>query len=98
MGFTQVIITPMSVERFNPDLAGDNLSGPLLQDSINFHPSLLPKHRGSLTQFWAIFDADATAGTTCHRTSAVRCLGVRFNKHSLHESSDEPLVEICFSL
>ncbi|CAL1170627.1 unnamed protein product [Cladocopium goreaui] len=37
------------------------------QEAINFHPSLLPKHRGSLTQFWAIFEADATAGTTCHR-------------------------------
>ncbi|CAJ1458987.1 unnamed protein product [Effrenium voratum] len=37
------------------------------RDCINFHPSLLPRHRGSLTQFWAIFDADEEAGTTCHR-------------------------------
>ncbi|CAE8592514.1 unnamed protein product, partial [Polarella glacialis] len=33
---------------------------------INFHPSLLPRHRGSLTQFWTIFEGDAEGGTTCH--------------------------------
>ena len=33
----------------------------VLGDCINFHPSLLPRHRGSLTQFWAIFDADEEA-------------------------------------
>lgn len=39
----------------------------LCKDCINFHPSLLPRHRGSLTQFWAIFDGDAESGVTCHR-------------------------------
>eukprot|EP00927_Polykrikos_kofoidii_P043704 TRINITY_DN37786_c0_g1_i1.p1 TRINITY_DN37786_c0_g1~~TRINITY_DN37786_c0_g1_i1.p1 ORF type:complete len:754 (-),score=86.61 TRINITY_DN37786_c0_g1_i1:36-2297(-) len=39
----------------------------LCRDSINIHPSLLPRHRGSLTQFWAVFDGDEQAGATCHR-------------------------------
>ena len=34
--------------------------------AINFHPSLLPEHRGSLTQFWAVFDGDQESGVTCH--------------------------------
>lgn len=39
----------------------------LCRDCINFHPSLLPRHRGSITQFWAIFEGDTEAGVTCHR-------------------------------
>merc|ERR1712062_352167 len=34
--------------------------------SINFHPSLLPKHRGCWSGFWAIFDGDTESGATCH--------------------------------
>ncbi|CAD7957107.1 unnamed protein product [Amoebophrya sp. A120] len=33
---------------------------------VNFHPSLLPKHRGCFTGFWAIFDGDTETGVTCH--------------------------------
>lgn len=39
----------------------------LCPDSINFHPSLLPKHRGCWSGFWAIFEGDAETGVTCHR-------------------------------
>mmetsp|Transcript_10703 Transcript_10703/g.24396 ORF Transcript_10703/g.24396 Transcript_10703/m.24396 type:complete len:286 (-) Transcript_10703:60-917(-) len=39
----------------------------LCQDSLNFHPSLLPKHRGCWSGFWAIFDGDEESGVTCHR-------------------------------
>mmetsp|Transcript_38824 Transcript_38824/g.111492 ORF Transcript_38824/g.111492 Transcript_38824/m.111492 type:complete len:247 (-) Transcript_38824:55-795(-) len=39
----------------------------LCADSINFHPSLLPKHRGCMSGFWAIFEGDAETGVTCHR-------------------------------
>ncbi|CAE7235408.1 arnA, partial [Symbiodinium sp. KB8] len=38
----------------------------LCRDCVNFHPSLLPKNRGSLTQFWSIFEGDAVSGVTCH--------------------------------
>lgn len=34
--------------------------------AINLHPSLLPKHRGSLCQFWAIFEGDEVTGVTAH--------------------------------
>eukprot|EP00747_Dinoflagellata_sp_TGD_P168323 gnl/TRDRNA2_/TRDRNA2_194463_c0_seq1.p1 gnl/TRDRNA2_/TRDRNA2_194463_c0~~gnl/TRDRNA2_/TRDRNA2_194463_c0_seq1.p1 ORF type:complete len:323 (-),score=40.31 gnl/TRDRNA2_/TRDRNA2_194463_c0_seq1:80-985(-) len=33
---------------------------------INFHPSLLPRHRGCWSGFWAIFEGDAETGVTCH--------------------------------
>mmetsp|Transcript_52497 Transcript_52497/g.97191 ORF Transcript_52497/g.97191 Transcript_52497/m.97191 type:complete len:290 (-) Transcript_52497:64-933(-) len=39
----------------------------LCQDSLNFHPSLLPKHRGCWSGFWAIFEGDVESGVTCHR-------------------------------
>jgi len=39
----------------------------LCQDAVNFHPSLLPRHRGCWSGFWAIFDGDAETGVTCHR-------------------------------
>ncbi|CAJ1334327.1 unnamed protein product [Effrenium voratum] len=39
----------------------------LCPDCINFHPSLLPKHRGCWSGFWCIFEGDAETGVTCHR-------------------------------
>jgi len=39
----------------------------LCADSINFHPSLLPRHRGCMSGFWAIFEGDSETGVTCHR-------------------------------
>jgi methionyl-tRNA formyltransferase len=39
----------------------------LATDSINFHPSLLPRHRGCWSGFWAIFEGDTETGVTCHR-------------------------------
>lgn len=35
--------------------------------SYNFHPSLLPKHRGCWSAPWAIIDGDRETGVTCHR-------------------------------
>lgn len=34
--------------------------------AVNFHPSLLPKHRGCFSGFWTIFDGDEKTGVTCH--------------------------------
>merc|ERR1719460_2655056 len=39
----------------------------LCEDCINFHPSLLPRHRGCWSGFWAIFEGDSETGVTCHR-------------------------------
>lgn len=39
----------------------------LCRDCVNFHPSLLPKHRGCWSGFWCIFEGDAETGVTCHR-------------------------------
>ncbi|CAK8986338.1 unnamed protein product [Durusdinium trenchii] len=39
----------------------------LCPDCVNFHPSLLPKHRGCWSGFWCIFDGDTETGVTCHR-------------------------------
>jgi len=34
--------------------------------AYNFHPALLPKHRGSFSAPWAIIDNDEVTGVTCH--------------------------------
>eukprot|EP00928_Gymnodinium_smaydae_P054458 TRINITY_DN38219_c0_g1_i1.p1 TRINITY_DN38219_c0_g1~~TRINITY_DN38219_c0_g1_i1.p1 ORF type:complete len:579 (+),score=81.64 TRINITY_DN38219_c0_g1_i1:30-1739(+) len=39
----------------------------LCRDALNFHPSLLPKHRGCFASFWVIMDGDSETGVTCHR-------------------------------
>ncbi len=47
-------------------LSQDVLDIPRL-GSYNFHPSLLPKHRGCFSAPWAIIDGDDVTGVTCHR-------------------------------
>merc|ERR1712130_1036740 len=42
----------------------------LCKNALNFHPSLLPKHRGCMAGFWVIFDGDKETGVTCHRMVA----------------------------
>jgi methionyl-tRNA formyltransferase len=39
----------------------------LCRDALNFHPSLLPKHRGCFSGFWSIHEGDSETGVTCHR-------------------------------
>ena len=60
----------------NPDLvisaaypqifSADLLSVPSV-DSINFHPSALPKYRGAHPHYWAIREGATTTGVTAHR-------------------------------
>lgn len=62
-------------QRFQPDLIVSasyrkRIPASLLAvcaDRINFHPSLLPKHKGCWSGFWCLFDGDAETGVTCHR-------------------------------
>ncbi len=35
--------------------------------AFNFHPSLLPRHRGCFSAPWAIIEGDDVTGVTCHR-------------------------------
>ncbi|MBI1194823.1 MAG: methionyl-tRNA formyltransferase [Gammaproteobacteria bacterium] len=35
--------------------------------SFNFHPSLLPRHRGCFSAPWAIIEGDDVTGVTCHK-------------------------------
>eukprot|EP00435_Cladocopium_sp_Y103_P039361 s1024_g10.t1 len=66
----------------------------LCSEAINFHPSLLPKHRGSLTQFWAIFEADERAGTTCHRMVLEFDAGKILHKEEVELTSDETALSL----
>jgi len=60
---------------FGPDLIVSasyrkRIRGPVLdlaRECINFHPSLLPRHRGCWSGFWTIFEGDEETGVTCHR-------------------------------
>lgn len=38
--------------------------------AFNFHPSLLPKHRGCFSAPWAIIEGDSQTGVTCHEMVA----------------------------
>ena len=60
-----------------------------VQYAINFHPSLLPEHRGSLTQFWAVFDGDAASGVTCHHMVAALDEGPVIDRESCELSDSE---------
>ena len=68
--------TAEAVSAFKPDLGismyyakvipNDLLQIPTL-GSYNFHPSLLPKHRGCFSAPWAIIDDDTLTGVSCHK-------------------------------
>lgn len=38
--------------------------------AFNFHPSLLPRHRGCFSAPWAIIEGDEETGITCHEMEA----------------------------
>jgi len=38
--------------------------------AYNFHPSLLPRHRGCFSAPWAIIEGDRETGVTCHEMTA----------------------------
>ena len=64
------------IRRFKPDilfsvyyrsiLPPDVLASVRL-GGLNFHPSLLPRHRGCFSAPWAIIEGDRETGVTCHR-------------------------------
>ena len=46
-------------------LAPKTLASPRVA-AINFHPSLLPRHRGPVPLFWTLFEGDTETGVTFH--------------------------------
>jgi methionyl-tRNA formyltransferase len=51
-------------------LFGERLLAALEGPAINFHPSLLPHHRGVAPLIWAIAEGDAMTGVTAHHIDA----------------------------
>eukprot|EP00929_Paragymnodinium_shiwhaense_P093161 TRINITY_DN5327_c0_g1_i1.p1 TRINITY_DN5327_c0_g1~~TRINITY_DN5327_c0_g1_i1.p1 ORF type:complete len:586 (+),score=115.75 TRINITY_DN5327_c0_g1_i1:114-1871(+) len=56
-----LILSASYRKRIAPDVLN------LCSNALNFHPSLLPKHRGCFSSFWVILDGDKETGVTCHR-------------------------------
>mmetsp|Transcript_55139 Transcript_55139/g.139252 ORF Transcript_55139/g.139252 Transcript_55139/m.139252 type:complete len:292 (-) Transcript_55139:23-898(-) len=61
----------------------------LTSDCINFHPSLLPKHRGCWSGFWTIFEGDVETGVTCHRMVECFDMGRVLHQERLVVSPDD---------
>jgi methionyl-tRNA formyltransferase len=51
-------------------LFGERLLAGLQGPAINFHPSLLPRHRGVAPLIWAIAEGDTMIGVTAHHIDA----------------------------
>ncbi|CAD7945660.1 unnamed protein product [Amoebophrya sp. A120] len=51
--------------------------------AVNLHPSLLPKHRGSLCQFWPIFEGDKESGVTVHEMLERFDSGPIYHQHAI---------------
>jgi UDP-4-amino-4-deoxy-L-arabinose formyltransferase/UDP-glucuronic acid dehydrogenase (UDP-4-keto-hexauronic acid decarboxylating) len=58
---TDLLLSVYYTQIFSPALLGA-VQGP----AINFHPSLLPRHRGTAPLIWAIVEGDTTTGVTVH--------------------------------
>jgi methionyl-tRNA formyltransferase len=51
-------------------LFGERLLAALEGPAVNFHPSLLPRHRGVAPLIWAIAEGDTMTGVTAHHIDA----------------------------
>jgi methionyl-tRNA formyltransferase len=58
---TDLLLSVYYTQIFSPALLG-SIRGP----ALNFHPSLLPRHRGTAPLIWAIVEGDTTTGVTAH--------------------------------
>lgn len=66
----------------------------LCGDCINFHPSLLPRHRGCWSGFWAIFEGDGETGVTCHCMVEAFDEGPLLHQERIAISSEDTSVSI----
>jgi methionyl-tRNA formyltransferase len=60
---------------------------------FNFHPSLLPLHPGSYSQFWSLLFGDPF-GVTCHQITNVLDRGPVFDTVPIPYSEDETFQEV----
>lgn len=56
-----LLLSVLYTQIFRPELL-DAIQGP----AINFHPALLPRHRGTAPLIWAIVEGDEMAGVSIH--------------------------------
>jgi len=66
----------------------------LCKEAINFHPSLLPKHRGCWSGFWCLFDGDTETGVTCHRMVEEFDAGLILHQEQISVAVDDTSVSI----
>lgn len=58
---TDLLLSVYYTQIFKPELL-DAVAGP----ALNFHPSLLPRHRGTAPLIWALIEGDEVAGLSVH--------------------------------
>ncbi|CAE8642748.1 unnamed protein product [Polarella glacialis] len=66
----------------------------LCPDAINFHPSLLPKHRGCWSGFWSLFEGDAEIGVTCHRMLEAFDAGRILHQERIPVAADDTSISV----
>jgi methionyl-tRNA formyltransferase len=69
---------------FKPELL-DVIAGP----ALNFHPALLPRHRGTAPLIWAIVDGDEVAGVSVHHLTKGIDTGPLVDQRSLPIHPDD---------
>jgi methionyl-tRNA formyltransferase len=67
--FLKIQIPTLVVSAYNSYLFSDSVLKNSNLCVVNFHNSLLPKHRGRNAPTWAIFELDAITGITWHRVT-----------------------------
>ena len=95
------------IARFGPDLGLSVYYPRILSDEVialprqgayNFHPSLLPRHRGCFSAPWAILEGDRETGVTCHEMVAGVDEGRILCQAHLAVSPDETAFSLYYKL
>lgn len=60
----------LGISMYYPRLVKEDVLDLPRNGAFNFHPSLLPMHRGCFSAPWAILDGDTETGVTCHEMLA----------------------------
>lgn len=75
---TELLLSVYYTQIFRTDLL-QAINGP----AINFHPSLLPRHRGNAPVIWAIVEGDSVTGLTVHHLDRGIDTGRVVRRHSM---------------
>jgi methionyl-tRNA formyltransferase len=66
--------------------------------AYNFHPSLLPRHRGCFSAQWAIIEGDRETGVTCHAMTESIDAGDIVDQVDFPIASDETGISLYYKL